>query len=165
MSETELEEISETEEKYSVAFSMMAVMVIGLIVSMFIHELGHAIGLNLLGISSEFIFEIRVAGPALGVTASRRPTTTLEIVFVIAAGPGFAAIVFGLLGRFWKIECYIIAIFQACYTLFELMTWILGIQEAGELSILLWGVVMVIIPTAIMSDRILGWIESNSLNR
>lgn len=125
-----------------------------LLVSLIIHELGHAIALNLLGIPTTFICELRNAGPVLGVKFPYLPSTELELAFVIIAGPGLAAIVFVLLGRFWRIDCYVAAAFQACYVPFELLSWILGIGSGNEITTFFLFLAIVPIPCAIIIDRV-----------
>ena len=144
----------EPDEWQRVGNDTTAIVIGCLLLSLFVHEIGHALAFNLLGISTTFFFEIRVAGPVLGVRVPYLPTTLPGMVFAIAAGGGFAAIVFALLGRLWRIDCYVVAVFQACYVPFELMTWILGLQTAEELSVFFWFFALVPIPTAIIADRI-----------
>jgi len=164
MSETQLDEVEEKnipvevlekmDERYRVGKTVMAVMVVGLIASQFIHELGHAIALNLLGISITFLFEIRAVGPVLITHGLTWPTAVPELVFVIAAGGGFAAIVFALLGRFWRIECYIVATSQVFYAIFEIVSWMVGLQAGEELTVLFYLFGIIVVPTVLVGNHI-----------
>ena len=133
----------------SLRWVSVLIMILGIVMSQPIHEVGHAIALNLLGISTTFGFAIRAAGPVLITRGAYQPSTIPELVFVIAAGPGFAAIVFAILGRFWRIEFYIAAIMQACYVPFELLNWMLGINSGHSVLALWLGIVVVLVPFTI----------------
>ena len=144
---------TDTDKQRAAGISTAAIMFITLF-SLPTHELGHLIAFNLLGIPATFAMEIRTIGPVLGIIVPYLPSTIPETIFVIAAGGVFAAIVFALLGRFWKTDCYIMATIQVFYVPFELVTWMLGIQEGGELSFLVWLLVLVMIPTLIIEKRV-----------
>jgi len=131
-------------------------MVSTIIISLFVHEVGHVIALNILGIPARLTFEIREAGPCLLTEGAYPLTTVLELAFVIAAGPGFATIVFTMLGRFWRTECYMAALFQACYVPFELLNWMLEINS-GRSELAIWlGLLVVIVPFLIGAIKILN---------
>lgn len=151
MSETQLDTM---EEMYHVGKIVIAVMVISLISSAFVHELGHALAFELLGIPTKYIFEIRAVGPIIGVRVPYMPSTLIERFFVIGAGGGFAAIVFALLGRLWRIECYMVAVAQAFYAIFEIVTWMTGLQAAQDLTIFCYFFAIVPIPTVLAANYI-----------
>lgn len=165
MTETQLESIEKNtpvevlekmNETYRVGIKVMAVVIVGYIASVFVHELGHVLAFEMLGISTSYIFDIRIVGPVLGVEAAYAPATIEGMVFVVAAGGGFAAIVFAVLGRFWRTECYIIAFAQAFYALFEVVSWMIGLQTMQDVSIFPYLIVMCAIPTGFIADRIIG---------
>ena len=170
MPETQLESIEKNipvevlekmNEMYRVGIDVMAVIIVGYIVSLFVHELGHALAFEMLGIPTTYIFDIRIVGPVLGVKVPYVPSAVAEMTFVLVAGGGFAAIVFTLLGRFWRIECYIIAFAQAFYALFEVVSWMVGLQTLQEVSIFPYLFAMCAIPTGLIADRIISRMVRN----
>lgn len=130
-----------------------------IVISIPLHELGHAIALNLLGIPATLIVEIWDVGPVAGVMSPYLPSTTMELAFVIATGPGLAAIVCAVLGRVWRTECYVAAVFQACYVPFELLTWMLGVQSLNSFLILPLSFMIVILPFIVITDKIFNRLE------
>ena len=157
MSETQLDEKCNVEKPTgdSLGYVGMAIMLVVFAISQPLHEVGHAIGLNLIGISATIGFAIRVTGPVLLTTATQPVPDIWERAFVIAAGPGLAAIICGLLGRFWRTECYLAAAYQACYVPFELLAWMLGVNSGKSIWAIPLAVVVVVIPFAIAAYKIL----------
>lgn len=167
MSETQLDEKrrmkmsidgaenEESSSKDSLSWVKVLLMIVAVMASLFVHEVGHAIGLNLIGISATFGFAIRAAGPVITTKWAYKPETIPELAFVIIAGPGLAAIVFALLGRFWRTECYMAAIYQACYVPFELLNWILGINSGHSSSVWGIGLIVVIVPFIIGAIKVI----------
>lgn len=113
------------------------------VISLFIHEMGHVIAFWMLGVPTHIVFDIMSVGPVLKAKWVVTPELS-DIWFSAFFGPFFAGMVLMLVGKV-RPEAYPAAGFQLLYAPFELMTWLLY-GGVGALNIYILAVLMLLIP-------------------
>ena len=138
------ERVEELDKRVNRITNRSTVYIIALVVvSLFIHEIGHVIALWMLGVPSHIVFEITSLGPVLKAKWAFAPELS-DIWFSAFFGPFFAGIVLMLVGKV-RPEAYPAAGLQFLWAPFELMTWLLY-RGVGALNIYILAVHMLLIP-------------------
>jgi len=122
-----------------------------IVISSFIHELGHVIALWMLGVPSHIVFDITSLGPVLKIKWAFTPELS-DIWFSAFFGPFFAGVTLMVIGKI-KSEAYIAGISQLLHAPFELITVIMSLSCGNVLEFYTLFVVMVVFPIIL----VLGW--------
>ena len=131
-----------------------------IVISFYIHEIGHAIALWMLGIPANIEFVITALGPVLKTKWMYPPTTLFDLWFGAFFGPFFAGVVFMVVGKV-KSEAYLAGGFQLLYAPFELMSWVL-FENQGASNIYILAFIMVLIPAIPVFNWALNKIEEKN---
>ena len=140
-----------------------------LVISLFIHEIGHVIAFWALGIPTHIVSEITPLGPVLKTKWAFTPELS-DIWFSAFFGPFFAGMVLLLVGKV-RPEAYFAGVGQLLYVPFESVTVVLSLGCENVLGFYTLFFIMVIIPALLPFGKCCDKIEeynevgSNSLNR